>query len=156
MPLPRHVRLLPPGPATTTTTTTTHRRYILTAAVIFRWTLRRSRLGPARRGEFYGDYGNVSLGLGDLGHSAIARGVHPACALARCLRGRLTRSSKHRQFYANVYPNTTVKEVNVPQGICIKRFSPDGSLLLCFTDSQRAIVVFTFRWPAWRYVLHRK
>lgn len=88
----------------------------------------------------------------DLGRSAIARGLHGACTRAR--QEFLTCLSNRRQFYANVYPNTTVKEVNVPQGICIKRFSPDGSLLLCFTDSQRAIVAFTFRWPAWKYVLH--
>ena len=51
-----------------------------------------------------------------------------------------------------MYPDTTVRDVAIPSGMCPKRFSPDGRYLLCFLESQRGIALFEFRWPSRPYV----
>lgn len=49
-----------------------------------------------------------------------------------------------REFYTNITPNLSVTNVEKPAGF-LRKFSPDGKLLIAFTFDQTALEVYRFR-----------
>eukprot|EP01137_Pigoraptor_chileana_P006366 Opistho-2@50652 len=57
------------------------------------------------------------------------------------------RLTEARSFYTNVFPNHTLHDVQMPLGI-MRKFSPDGHLLLSISRSQHSIKMYRFKGPA--------
>lgn len=71
------------------------------------------------------------------------------CRLAARERGGHTgRVGTHmhalREFYTNITPNLSVTNVEKPTGF-LRKFSPDGKLLIAFTFDQTALEIYRFR-----------
>lgn len=49
-----------------------------------------------------------------------------------------------REFYTNITPNLSITNVEKPSGF-LRKFSPDGKLLIAFTYDQTALEIYRFR-----------
>eukprot|EP00741_Cyanophora_paradoxa_P012961 tig00020660_g12517.t1 len=52
-----------------------------------------------------------------------------------------------RSFYENIVPSTCIANVEYPPHICARRWSSDGSYLICFNRSLQSVAVYRFCWP---------
>ena len=53
-----------------------------------------------------------------------------------------------RKVYDNVVPNQTLFDVHVPNYDAVRKFSPDGQLLVCMGRSNGQVTVYEFQLPA--------
>ena len=51
---------------------------------------------------------------------------------------------RRRRLYQSVVPNYTESHVEVPSGF-LRKFSPDGNLLLGFSSDQKSVVIYSYR-----------
>lgn len=59
------------------------------------------------------------------------------------VRKRSSTAREKRKTYQHIVPNTTITNVTTPS-CSFKRFTPDGSLLICFSPSSQAVEVYRF------------
>jgi len=53
-------------------------------------------------------------------------------------------SIQNRKFYTNVVPTSTIYNCSIPSSIHIRKFSPCGNYLLCFSKNQHAIQCYAY------------
>jgi hypothetical protein len=74
--------------------------------------------------------------------------VHKLRVRATVAAGAGAAGMQRRQLCEHVVPNQTLQDVHVPGHDTVRRFSPDGRLLLCFGRGSNHVAVYDVRTPA--------
>ncbi|KAJ4461336.1 putative light-mediated development protein DET1 [Paratrimastix pyriformis] len=66
------------------------------------------------------------------------------CGLRQFAHGGGAVARQERLFYRAVVPSTTLAEIDFPSSLYIRKFSPDGQLLICFARTHDRVLAFRY------------